>query len=323
MQASDLAKTDFACMVSGDLEVVQILPVYNPDSSTLELRAHDEPKIAFADVNMIKFGDSTKEVNFCNMTTSLKYKTKSNPVVSKDGQTMTVDLVNGVDAKNELTATFTLLDAVHSDIKVTLDVAGAKGDDYTSGLVDEKPFAFPAGTTAKITDFVQVVADPFTYMIMNAAGEQIYQADPVMLMKEGLRYSLSVAHIETNRLHQTPLFGMGQRSGSLKVPQMDAGVHTFWNANGNGRSNGYQPFYLFENHDTSFVGVFDLSTYAQDYIVDNDRSRGEVLITQVLTGGPMVKYIFGAQKMTPPQIIARYQMLVGAPAVPPDWAFGW
>ena len=236
---------------------------------------------------------------------------------------MTIDLANGVDAKNELTATFTLLDAVHSDIKVTLDVAGAKGDDYTSGLVDEKAFSFPAGSTAKITDFVKVISDPFSYTIMNADGEAIYQADPIMLMKEGLRYALSVSHIETNRLHQTPIFGLGQRNGPLKVPQMDAGVHTFWNANGNGRSNGYQPFYLFENHDTTFVGVFDLSTYPFDYIVDNDRARGEALITQVLTGGPMVKYIFGAQKMTPPQIIARYQMLVGAPAVPPDWAFGW
>ena len=65
--------------------MVQILPVYNPDSQTLELRAHDEPRIAFGDINMIKFGDSANEVNFCNMTTSLKYKTKSNPVISKDG----------------------------------------------------------------------------------------------------------------------------------------------------------------------------------------------------------------------------------------------
>jgi len=44
-------------------------------------------------------------------------------------------------------------------------------------------------------------------------------------------------------------------------------------------SKAYQPFFIYQNRDTKmFVGVFDLSTSAMDYLIDSDRAEGEVLL---------------------------------------------
>lgn len=128
------------------------------------------------------------------------------------------------------------------------------------------------------------------------------------------------AHIETYSLNGNSLFGLGARNGPFLVPEA-LDIYTFWNSNGMNKMDGYQPFYMFQNQDKTFVGVFDLSTYAFDYIVDNDRSGGEVLITHILTGGPVEKYVLmGA---TPLEVLMKYQKLTGKPMVPPEWAFGW
>jgi hypothetical protein len=58
---------------------------------------------------------------------------------------------------------------------------------------------------------------------------------------------------------------------------------------------------MFQNDIKMFVGVFDLSTYANDYIVDNKRDNGEVIMTQISTMGPLQKYVF--QGATPDAVI--------------------
>ena len=70
-----------------------------------------------------------------------------------------------------------------------------------------------------------------------------------------------------------------------------------------------------------FGGVFDLNTYATDYIVDNESIIGRALITRIAVGGAVQKYIFSGKM--PDNVIAKYQRLVGFPSVPPEWAFGW
>lgn len=289
LAADDLAGVDFACMISSDLSAEQIMPVYNKDFKTLELRPHDGSSIPISKITMVKFGDSTKETNFCNMTTSFKYTAKA-PTVATDKKSMTVELTNEVTKTNTVFATFTLLDNEFGDIKVEL-TPDQKMVTYTDGLVDESGFKYTSGK-ATIETFVKVNQDPFYYTIMNAAGEQVYQSDPVMFMKSGTKFVMSTSHIHTYSIHDYPIFGMGQRDGPVKLPSSSGATYSFWNAKGEKKMSGYQPFYMFQNHDQSFVGVFDLSTYAADYLVDNNRADGEALITHILTGGSITKYIF-------------------------------
>jgi hypothetical protein len=81
-------------VISQKQGVTQILPVYNSGAKVLELRAMDESDFGPMDINMIKFGDSMKDVNFCNMTTSFRYMVKEGTKPTDTGRTVTYELVN-------------------------------------------------------------------------------------------------------------------------------------------------------------------------------------------------------------------------------------
>ena len=89
---------------------------------------------------------------------------------------------------------------------------------------------------------------------------------------------------------------------------------------------GYQPMYAFQSNNKAtkeWFAVFDLSSYATDYIVYSDNGDGnkDTQIHKITIGGVISKYFFVGAK--PDDIIKTYSKLVGFPTVPPIWAFGW
>ena len=131
-----------------------------------------------------------------------------------------------------------------------------------------------------------------------------------------------------------PLIGMGERAGSLFYKNEVNGIHsrnTFDQANPiddglpPGRNMyGYQPFYAFQSNiaDTfDWVGVFDVNSYATDYIINSDIGNKKTQISKVNIGGNINKFFFVGIK--PDDIIKTYSKLVGYQTLPPVWAFGW
>jgi len=83
---------------------------------------------------------------------------------------------------------------------------------------------------------------------------------------------------------------------------------------------GTQPFYVFQSTNTQFFGVFDLSSYAMDYILDFNAGV-KTQITNIKIGGMMQKFFFRGDR--PDAVITLYEKLTGMPQMPPLWAFGW
>jgi len=75
------------------------------------------------------------------------------------------------------------------------------------------------------------------------------------------------------------------------------------------------------NTEGSFTGVFDLNTNPVEYFADSKRIDQQILFTTETTSELLQKYFF--TESTPDEVIKKYQKLVGMPAVPPEWAFGW
>ena len=83
---------------------------------------------------------------------------------------------------------------------------------------------------------------------------------------------------------------------------------------------GVQPFYVYQSNSTDWVGVFDLNSYATDYVLYFNNGTN-TQITKIVIGGMIQKYFFVGSK--PDAIITTYSNLVGRQTVPPLWAFGW
>jgi alpha-glucosidase (family GH31 glycosyl hydrolase) len=315
LQAADLAETDFACLIGQDMAVTQILPDYNSGTQTLELRANDNVNIRLQDVNMIRFGNSQNEVNWCNMTTSFKYNVMKQET-QNDGRTLIATLANNDEATNMVYANFTAIDNSGS-VKVTLSQTMTPDLSYASGLSNEGNLNIT--DKVDINDLVKITTTPFSYTIMDKNMNQVYQGDQLMYFNETANFIMTQSHIKTNIANGVPIFGLGQRGGSLNLPKNKIGVYTMWNSAMN--TDGYQPFYMFQSSDKMFAGVYDQSTYASDYVLDNDRFDGEAVFTHILTGGSVEKFIFISEM--PDAVVATYQKLVGFPSVPPEWAFGW
>lgn len=127
-----------------------------------------------------------------------------------------------------------------------------------------------------------------------------------------------------------PLMGMGERAGSLFYKDEQGGIHSryaFDQANPiddglpPGRNMyGVQPFYLYQEPGTNYIGVFNLNPYAQDYILYFNQGVNTT-ITNIMIGGIISKYFFRGAK--PDDVIKKYQKLVGNPVATPLWSFGW
>lgn len=87
---------------------------------------------------------------------------------------------------------------------------------------------------------------------------------------------------------------------------------------------GYQPFYAFQSSiktTNDWFGVFDVSSYATDYILFSQNADKHTQIHKITIGGTINKFFFIGAK--PDDVIKTYSKLVGNPTVPPLWAFGW
>jgi len=154
------------------------MPVYNVGASTLELRTYDEVYFMPQEVTMIRYGDSSKETNICNVTTSFKYMVKDGSDFTNVTTSMSVPLVNTEQPLNTLFATFTLLDD-EGTVKVVYSRDGQAVADATVGIADDAKFAIK-DNKLKITDFVKIDMNPFRYVVTTKAGEALYAGSSLM-----------------------------------------------------------------------------------------------------------------------------------------------
>jgi len=135
---------------------------------------------------------------------------------------------------------------------------------------------------------------------------------------------------DLNPLTGYPLLGMGERAGSLFYKNEQGGIHsryTFDQANPiddgkpPGRNMyGVQPFYQYQHPNTKYYGVFNLNSYAQDFILYFNNGTGTT-ITNIMIGGVINKFFFRGSN--PNDLVVKFQKLVGNPVATPLWSFGW
>jgi hypothetical protein len=150
--------------------------------------------------------------------------------------------------------------------------------------------------TKSVQDFVSYTADPFSYTIhAEKDPTKVYwESDPTKLYLT--KYLVfDSGKFKLNPSNNFPLMGMGERAGSLFYKNETGGIHSRWafdqaNPLDNGlppgrNMYGYQPFYMFQSEtNNQFVGVFDLSSYATDYILYYNETS-ETQITKINIGG--------------------------------------
>jgi hypothetical protein len=147
--------------------------------------------------------------------------------------------------------------------------------------------------TLSLDQFITFTSNPFSYTIFkqDSPDDIIYKSDPHKLYFEDyLIFDSGIFSL--NPLTNYPLMGLGERAGSLFYTE--DGIHsryTFDQANPiddgkpPGRNlYGFQPIYYYQSVTTDWVGVFDLNSYATDYLLKfNDGTNTQ--ITKVQIGG--------------------------------------
>ncbi len=136
-----------------------------------------------------------------------------------------------------------------------------------------------------LSTYLSVVDDPFQYSISKDSTKPetlLWTSNPLQLFLSDY-FVMDSGVFTMNPNIDQPLIGMGERAGSLFYKNEVNGIHsrnTFDQANPiddglpPGRNMyGYQPFYAFQSNiaDTfDWVGVFDVNSYATDYIINSD-----------------------------------------------------
>lgn len=132
-----------------------------------------------------------------------------------------------------------------------------------------------------ISDFVKVYTDNgFYYEIYKAGGKDLLWTSDVNHLYLDDYFIMDSGIFTANYDNGKPLMGMGERAGSIFYKNEVGGIHsryTFDQANPiddgkpPGRNfYGYQPFYAFQASTKDWVGVFDINSYATDYILYSD-----------------------------------------------------
>jgi len=69
------------------------------------------------------------------------------------------------------------------------------------------------------------------------------------------------------------------------------------------------------------LGVFYNLANAQDWVVKNDKSTGDVTVKTYATGG--IGDLMFMSAIGPNEVTKAYQQIVGNPVMVPQWALGW
>jgi hypothetical protein len=213
LNADDLADSDFACALNRTWNPINFTVYYNNGTKTLTLKPKSAG-VTFDQLMAVKFGNSTKDVSWCQdftYTANLKEDNRTYwrfDLVSTQAPGLLEDLV----------AEFTLLDddgSINVEITTVSDY-NADGDNifrppqpefYTLEKFKAKE------TKRNIADFVQQTNQTqFAFKIMNKTGGVVYESDPYRLMIDKY-FVISSGNIVTNPVNGRPLLGIGERSG--------------------------------------------------------------------------------------------------------------
>eukprot|EP01022_Parablepharisma_sp_SALTPOND_P020585 TRINITY_DN378_c0_g1_i4.p1 TRINITY_DN378_c0_g1~~TRINITY_DN378_c0_g1_i4.p1 ORF type:complete len:1843 (+),score=69.26 TRINITY_DN378_c0_g1_i4:3855-9383(+) len=123
-------------------------------------------------------------------------------------------------------------------------------------------------------------------------------------------------------LNATSIYGLGERASSTFC--LHTGRYTVYAADDPSprpetNLHGSHPFIMFRLPDSSFAGIFLLTSNALD--VDIRRSNSDSYVLTFLLSGGLIDLYF-IQRGSPTNVVARYHKLIGKPYLPPYWAFG-
>ena len=139
-------------------------------------------------------------------------------------------------------------------------------------ITDNKPYNVDP-ISKKLSDFFSYESDPFYYTIHEEGRSDIvfYSSEPKKLFISDY-FVLDEGVFNLNPKTNFPLMGMGERAGEIFYRNESGGIHsryTFDQANPiddglpPGRNMyGVQPFYVYQEPNANFIGVFNLNSYA-------------------------------------------------------------
>jgi hypothetical protein len=268
---------------------------------------------------MIRFGVTGKDPSFCDAD-SFSYKGTNDTTASNSTYwKYTVESLQGATVLDTLVAEFWLLDndgTINVEFTTQADFDAGKTILYRPPQPEyyNKADFNKQDVTKSLGDFMKITENPFQYQYYQDttnATSLLWSSNSAKLYFS--QYMLMDAGIFTlNSANNEPLIGMGEKFGSVFYRNENNGVHSKYTYDaGNPYDDGmapgknyygYQPFYAYQSVAIAWVGVFDVSSYATDYIINskvantNEATKTfNAYSTQVLKvtiGGTINKFFF-------------------------------
>ena len=280
----------------------------------------------FKNLMAIQFSDTTDNKTFCNTKYTVKGVTRH---YESENDDITVRVT--LDIGSETT---TLL----PDLKAEFSLV----DDEVLRIQINAPSEteFSAPIEALNSDFVngasRATIDIFTILNIPKEGEDFYYEihemnDPkkVYYSTKGQNFVYSKYYKKTTALIESTgnIFGLGERVGDFFL---DEGVYTIWNRDepspiedgmrpGNNIYGTHPVYFTHTSDNNHFFAVFDHNVGAQDYIIKKESKK--YAITQIKTSGKTDQFIILRTNFQ--RVLAKFQDIVGKPAMVPEWGLGW
>lgn len=167
LAAEDLMTTNFACYMDHTFSIFPLQYNLETDKQVLRLKKSDGSSIKFKDINVIKFGDSSKEANVCGSGLSFK--------INKDTEKWNEEQTSVSFDLNSFTGTAET-DPHYPTLKFTATLESDDGRVRVQIIPDPQPYipdelikAPEKPVTLKLAQFFTYVDDPtqpFTYSII-------------------------------------------------------------------------------------------------------------------------------------------------------------
>uniref|UniRef100_A0A7S3KG97 Alpha-glucosidase n=1 Tax=Euplotes crassus TaxID=5936 RepID=A0A7S3KG97_EUPCR len=206
-------------------------------------------------------------------------------------------------------------------------------------LIEPEPFSIPgevlndtlypdrnSSATENIMDYLNLpdVGEDFYFEIHTKGNKKdlIFSTKGQPLVYTNYYKSMG-AHV-----YGTKMFGIGQRIGEF---WKTAGTYAVWNRGAEHKVDdginpgknlyGSHPVYFVQRKKggNDWVGIYEHNSGPQEFVVDFDGYG--IDITNIKTTGRTNMFFMLNEEID--KVISNYYDLVGRPALPPRWAFGW
>ena len=295
--------------------------------------------LKFYDFSNIYFGDSSTDSNLCQVI-DRTWITTTGAVDLVDKQTVTFMLKPFLTSGDQtqiqvvLSLLAPLANQKMGDLRIEMSnyrdidpyvaykpegVISSDRAVATTGSLADRMIVMPGGTDTAFQMQVLSTNDGKT-VVWDTGSHPIELSEYLMTWGAELKTGVDTEF--------TGAFGLGERVDEFMIRD---GVYSFWNRdnpnieeNGKlpGKNNyGTHPLIAWKSPVGTFVSTFMLNAAANDVIISNDMTLGQISMDQISVGGNFDLYI--SEGAFPDDVVKSYQNLVGKPVLVPEWLLGW